>query len=537
MPGTVTEAKSTPWIVAEQFVEERMKLKQSNSRIALALRNAKIHRPSLYMSAKKSFNRALGRAAISTVGGNSTKAVSTKKAALTEWKKQHVSKTGKGTPRNASQSCTSDSVCKAIAAKLDSSNLGCSCQIASDIKSENPTGKTDGTKSATGKTVALKTVNVKPWENDFVKPTSVAEPLHSDVERERMIDRNIARLMTLLQECNERRHNDIGYYLSGRQNGDGTRSYQNDGDTMQTANQKLLKPGRIVYPDSSSPSVSNPLDNSYLSGVLTISSKIPSSPWCFHQLPPLDKVYKTSSIVERNFASYRLPAMKKDCNVCSDCRRTIEQISKQNNKDIPGEMESEHLKRLKYRLKLKERAFLEKELSHDSKKAPALRPQHGSLSSSEIEREHFQSSDKLGDRFSLPKLYLSHHSTILVNHKKERKPKKKIIDALRTMEKSSSVRKQPCYKLAKMDQMNSTNEKSTVNKKSLPLHSKTKEVGSAQKNERSQGFVARVDHPRVLMTPLRGFTPHWNEFPESPMMWRENTEVKEEETTKDSGEV
>lgn len=61
MPGAITETKSTPWTVAEQFVEERIKLKQGNSRVALALRNAKIHRPSLYLSAKKSFDRALGR--------------------------------------------------------------------------------------------------------------------------------------------------------------------------------------------------------------------------------------------------------------------------------------------------------------------------------------------------------------------------------------------------------------------------------------------------------------------------------------------
>ena len=41
MPGAIAETKSTPWTVAEQFVEERIKLKQGNSRVALALRNAK----------------------------------------------------------------------------------------------------------------------------------------------------------------------------------------------------------------------------------------------------------------------------------------------------------------------------------------------------------------------------------------------------------------------------------------------------------------------------------------------------------------
>lgn len=45
-----------------------------------------------------------------------------------------------------------------------------------------------------------------------------------------------------------------------------------------------------------------------------------------------------------------------------------------------------------------------------------------------------------------------------------------------------------------------------------------------------------VDHPRILLTPFRGFTPQWNEFPESPMLWGENTEVQEQKFVKEDSE-
>ena len=111
MPGTVTEAKLTPWTVAEQLVEERIKLKQStSSRIALALRNAKIHRPALYLSAKKSFDEAIERTAINNPGKNGSKT----KTNIAKCKQKHFSEIEKNSSRIAYQSCTNDSVGKAF---------------------------------------------------------------------------------------------------------------------------------------------------------------------------------------------------------------------------------------------------------------------------------------------------------------------------------------------------------------------------------------------------------------------------------------
>ena len=535
MPGAVTGTKSTPWTVAEQFVEERIKLKQSNSRIALALRNAKIHRPSFYLSAKKSFDKALERSTINAEGRNSISTVPTKKACRFTNCKQERS--GLGQRENnlsrkfVSQSCESakrvQSCARTAVAKLDTTKLRCSCEATSDAKPENSLG-TETTKSDNQleKTVALNTVNVKPWENDVVKST--AEPIRSqDAERERRIDRNISRLMSLLQESNEGRHNEF------EKHGNETQSGQQDGDTTQHGNQRLLKPGRIVYSDDTMPRVDN-LNNGCLSGVLMVSSKMPSNPWCLHQLPPVGKVQvnmKLSSNLDRNVSSYRLPALKRDCNLCSECRRTIEQVSRQQGNKMESEVESEHLKRLKKRLKLKERALLEKELSNADKRAPALRPQYGNVSSSKTDLEH-QSSGKLGESFSLPKLYLSHHSTTVGDHEKARKTRTKIADPQKNSEMCSSATRQPCYKLTKMERTSSTKSCSSANKKSAKLP-KSKE---AARGDRSEGSLMSVDHPRILLTPLRGFTPQWNEFPESPMLWRENTEVQDEKIVKEDSE-
>lgn len=429
MPGAVTETKSTSWTVAEQFVEERIKLKQSNSRIALTLGNAKIHRPSLYLSAKKSFDKALERSTINAEGRNSISTVPTRKPCRFTNGKQKRS--GLGLRENnlsrkfASQSCVSakrvQSCARAAVAKLDATKLHCSCETISDAKPENSLGtETNCAKSDNQleKTVALNTVNVKPWENDVVK--SAAEPIRSqDAEREKRMDRNIARLVSLLQESNERRHNEF------ERHGNETQSGQEDGDTTQHGNQRLLKPGRKVYSDKildsddTMPRVDN-LNNNCLSGVLMVSSKMPSNLWCFHQLPPVGKAQvnmKLPSYLDRNVSSYRLPALKRDCNLCSECRRTTEQVSRQQGNRMDSEVESEHLKRLKKRLKLKECALLEKELSNADKRSPAFIPQYDNVSSSETDQEN-QSSGKLDESFSLPKLYLSHHSTTAGDHEK-----------------------------------------------------------------------------------------------------------------------
>lgn len=528
MPGTDTEAKSTSWTVAEQFVEERIKL-QSNSRIALALRNAKIHRPALYLSAKKSFEKALDRATVKTVSGNSINRSAAKKEMIAGLKKVRLSQTEKKIPTIVSHTCASGSGGKDAGSKLDSSKLRCSCVITqSDASPENPLGKNiKGDLDKSDKTVVLNTVNVKPWENDVIKTASVAESLRGDAERERRIDRNISRLMSLLQERNERRHNDLGNYSSEKMNGNGTQLCEDDGDTTQHAGQKLLKPGRLVYSDGSFPRVGN-LDKCCLSGVLTISSKMPSNPWCFHRLPPIDRIQENrkKSNLERNFASYRLPAMAKDCHLCKECQHAVKQVSRHDG----DEMESEHLTRLKDKLKLKECSFLRKELKIVDETSKDLRLEHDNLSPSELDDQ--PKLVKLGEVVSLPKLYMSHHSTTFDNHEKERKARTNLtLDSHRISDISSSATKQSCHKLSKVERMNSTNSsrnKSIANKKSAKL-SISKESASAKKCKRSKGLPTHTDHQRSFMTPLRGFIPHCSEFPESPLLWRENTGVQEEE--------
>ena len=76
-----------------------------------------------------------------------------------------------------------------------------------------------------------------------------------------------------------------------------------------------------------------------------------------------------------------------------------------------------------------------------------------------------------------------------------------------------------------------------MNKKSVKQTNSKEGASSAKKCERSQGLLMRADHPRNLLSPPRGFTPHWNEFPMSPILWRENTEVREEEITKEDSEL
>ena len=525
MPGTVTEAKSTSWTVAEQFVEERIKL-QSNSRVALALRNAKIHRPALYLSAKKSFEKALDRATVKTVNGNSINSSATKKEMITGLKKVRLSQTEKKISTIVSHTCARGSGGKDTESKQDSSKLRCSCVIAqSDASSENPLGKSaKGDLDKSDKTVVLNTVNVKPWENDVIKTASVAESLRGDAERERRIDRNISRLISLLQECDERRHNDLGNYSSEKINGNGTQLCEDDGDTAQHVGQKLPKPGRLVYSDGSFPRVDN-LDKCCLSGVLTISSKMPPNPWCFHRLPPIGRIQENrkKSNLEKNFAGYRLPAMAKDCHLCKECQKADKQMSRHDG----DEMESEHLTRLKDRLKLKERSFLRKELKVVDKTYPVLRLENANLFPSELDDQ--SKPAKLGEVVSLPKLYMSHHSTTFDNHEKGRKARTNLtLDSHRISGICSSATKQSCQKLAKVERMSSTNssrDKSIANKKSAKL-SLSKESASAKRSERFKGLPTHTDHQRNLMTPLRGFTPHCSEFPESPLLWRENTGVQ-----------
>lgn len=535
MPGTVTEPKSTPWKVTAKLVEERIKLKQSNSRIALALHNAKIHRPALYLSTKKPFDCSNGlentiELRNTTVNGqNAIKPIlSSKRGNKINCKPQELS----SQTRNRSQTCSSDVTCK-TGSKLDSKKLRCSCQIAMDTtvynRSENSMEK--GTSAnrtkvdGSDKTVTrMKTVNVKPWTNDTMKTAKIIET-HSNDNGDRRVKKNLTRLFSLLQaECNGRRHDKTAEKKYGHT------TCEDDCDgTAQNASQELLKPGRILYSHRSLPR-DGQLDDSYLSGILLVSSKMPSNPWPFQNLPPIEQVLQNSKkqdfpVLERD---PKLPVIKPVCDLCTECRQTIQNVYRVHGAD----MESENLTRLKHSLKLKEREFLEME-SHFDKSSHKVKFDNEKSSSNELVRDD-QSRSKLGgETFTLPKLYLTHHSAIVAgNQQKTRKMRTKMVDSSMATEMCSNASSQRCYKLAKMERLNSTNisfhdqDKLTKNSAKQP---RTQESSSVQHCERSKGLVRQADdNLRVLMTPLRGFTPHCSDLPESPMLWRDNTELVKE---------
>ncbi|XP_078354392.1 uncharacterized protein LOC144638997 [Oculina patagonica] len=524
MPGAVTEPKSTPWKVTAKIVEERIKLKQNNSRIALALHNAKIHRPGLYLSAKTTFNRGSGFGSTqqNTTGRNqnSIKAIPTKRVNNEVNCKQELwSQTERDISKTRSQTCSSDVSGKTVS-KLDSKKLRCSCQIAMDANSynrsqnlsENSESRARHEKS--DKIVALKTVNVKPWENDGIKTAKNTEPHPSIHDGDKSVKRNLSRLVSLLQECNDMKN----CPSAKTQNSHRTLSCQDDDGTVQHPSQKLLKPGRIVYSHSSD-SHEGQLEDNCLSGILLVSSKMPANPWSFQQLPSIHRVQKhvktpdspVCPVFERG---PRLCEMKPVCNLCTDCRKTFQNVSTVYGPDL----ESENLTRLKYKLKVRERKLLKTEKIVD-KPLYKVRFDSERTSSNELVRDD-QSKSKLGETFTLPKLYLSHHSSATANHQKPRKMKTKMIDSTTTSETCSSVAKQCCYKLAKMmERLNSSNSPRDKLIKKSAKKSKTLQ-------ESSTTLLSQADHLRNLMTPLRGFTPHCSELPESPMLWRENTEVK-----------
>ncbi|KAJ7352763.1 hypothetical protein OS493_034114 [Desmophyllum pertusum] len=493
MPGTVTEPKSTPWkVTANNGLEN-----------TIELRNTTVN------------------------GQNAIKPIpSSKRGNKINCKPQELS----SQTRNRSQTCSSDVTGK-TGSKLDSKKLRCSCQIAMDttvyIRSENSMEK--GTSAnrtkvdRSDKTVTrMKTVNVKPWTNDTMKTAKIIET-HSNDDGDRRVKKNLTRLFSLLQaECNGRRHDKTAEKKYGHT------TCEDDCDgTAQNASQKLLKPGRILYSHRSLPR-DGQLDDSYLSGILLVSSKMPSNPWPFQNLPPIEQVLQNSKkqdfpVLERD---PKLPVIKPVCDLCTECRQTIQNVYRVHGAD----MESENLTRLKHSLKLKEREFLEME-SHFDKRSHKVKFDNEKASSNELVRDD-QSRSKLGgETFTLPKLYLTHHSAIVAgNQQKTRKMRTKMVDSSMATEMCSNASRQRCYKLAKMERLNSTNissqDKLTKNSAKQP---RTQESSSVQHCERSKGLVRQADdNLRVLMTPLRGFTPHCNDLPESPMLWRENTELVKE---------
>ena len=156
------------------------------------------------------------------------------------------------------------------------------------------------------------------------------------------------------------------------------------------------------------------------------------------------------------------------------------------------DMESENLTRLKYKLKLKERELLSMESNFG-------RPP--SSNCNEPARDEPTKFQKLGEKFTLPKLYLTHHSTAIANHPKAKKTRTKMTNSIMSAsEECSNATKQRYYK----------------------LESASSPRGKLAKNSRTKLLKVQGTFSAVLMptTPLRGFTPLC--LTESPMLWREN---------------
>lgn len=506
MPGAVTEPKTSPWKVTAQNVEERIKFKHNRSRIALALRSAKIHRPGLYLSANTTFNcsnSSESAAQLNTTlcNRNSIKTKPSKRANRVNCKQTDDSK-------NRSETCSSDASGRTVS-KLDSRKLRCSRQIATDAnegkKSGNPSEQSGNLAKSkrSEKTVTLKTVNVKPWTNDGVKTARIVKPHLAIDDGDKSTRRNLSRLVSLQQECNDTK----GCSSSGRQRtAHRTLSCQADDGTVQHASQDLLKPGRIVCSHAGVPHDGH-MDENCLSGILLVTSKIPANPCSFQHLPLTEKVprIKTKSDFLAFERGPRLCAMKTACHLCEECRKTFQNVSRVHGPDV----ESEYLTRLKYKLKLKERELLKMESNFDK----TLHKGSEKTCSNELAGDE-PSKCKLGEKFTLPKLYLTHHSTAISDNQKTRKTGTKMTDSHMTgSEECSNARKQFCYKRAKVERLDSKNS---------PRDKLTKNSAKISKVQGSfSALLSQTEHLRMPTTPLRGFTPLRSELTESPMLWRE----------------
>ena len=527
MPGAVTEPKSTSWEVWEvtaQIVEERIKLKQSNTRVALALRNAKIHRPALYASSKRSFNSGLENTTRMTDTAHSrnsrVKTFPPKKVNHVNCKKKLSIEAIR--EKSKSQFFSRDQVPGKSRSKLDLKNLRCSCQIATDTTVCNkcePDPALEKTESRTesddkpDKLVALSTVNVQPWENDAAIKTAseIGEPAdqRSMDDGDRRVRRaDLSRLVSLLHDSSARRQEHMKKCSS------------DDDGTEQHASPKLHRPGRITYAHTSH---RGQVDVSGLSGILLVSSKMPENPWSLEHLPPLPPIQRTNNIkrTKQDVPVFErgpiLSLMKTDCHLCTECRQTFQNVPRLYGAD----KESENLIRLKHSLKLKERQFLEVERSfHKTSQSASF--DNRKTSCVELNEDP---RTKLGEEsVTLPKLYLAHHSTATDRKQKTKKPSlAKITDANMTSEECSNHR---CYKLARIDK-NSAHEK--------PLKNSAKKGSSSKKlGEISGSLQTQANHLGLSTTPLRGFTPYCSDLAESPMLWREDSELKGTEKDEDT---
>ena len=492
MPGVVTEPKTSAWKATAQNVEERIKFKNNDSRIALPLHNAKIHRPGLYLPANRApncSNSSESTAQLDTTfcNRNSSKTKSSKRADMVKCKGICDSKP------NRSETLSSDASGRTVS-KLDSRILRCSCKVAMDPteckKSGNPLEEAGGNLA---KTVKLKVVNVNPWTNDGVKTARIVEPhlAYDNGHNYKSPKRNLTRLVPLLQEYSVVKH----CSSAGRETADRTPLCQADDRTVQQTSQKLPKPGRIVC-SHGDVSQDCHMGENCLSGILRVTSKIPSNPWPFQQLPLAEKA--SPNKVKSDFSMFergpRLSTMKRCCHLCEECRKIFQNASLR----VHGpDMESENLTRLKYKLKLKERELLNVESNFGKTM---------SFNSNELEQDE-PTKCKLGEKFTLPKLYLTHHSTTIADRQKAKKTRtKKTVSNMSAPDECSHATKHRCCKLAKVERLDSA---SFLGGRKLAKNS--------VKIPKVQGSFSAVLMPT---TPLRGFTPLC--LTESPMLWREN---------------
>jgi len=340
-------------------------------------------------------------------------------------------------------------------------------------KSGNPLEEAGGNLA---KTVKLKTVNLNPWTNDEVKTARG----------------NVTRLVSLLQDCSDEKNCSAGREGAANR----TSSCQADDGTPQLTYQKLPKPGRISCSYGGA-SRDCHMGENCLSGILLVTSKLPSNPWSFGQLPLIgrkvtpNKVKSDFSVFERG---PRLSSMKKCCHLCKECRKTFQNISRVHGPD----MESENLIRLKYKLKLREWEMLNMESNFGKTMS----------SNSHVQTQDEPTKCKLGEKFTLPKLYPMHHSTATADHQKARKTRTKMTDSIMPgseQHSTANATKQRCYKLPKVQRLDSS---------SSP---RDKLAKNSAKMPKVQGSFSAALMPS---TPLRGFTPVG--LTESPMLWREN---------------
>ena len=304
-------------------------------------------------------------------------------------------------------------------------------------------------------------MNVNPWTNDGVKKARIIEP-HAIMAK---------------------------------------RTPSDDG-TPQHTSQKLLKPGRIDYCSRGGIPQDCHMGEKCLSGILLVTSKLPANP-CSFPLIKKDMIKQNYPVFER---CPRLSTMRlKVCDLCEVCRKAFQNVRSR----VHGpDMESVNLTRLKDKLKRKERDFLKMECNFN-------KPQHKGSDeawSNELAQDE-TTKCRLREKITLPKLYLTHHSTAIAGHQKARKMRIKMTDSLMTAsENCSNATKQRCNKLTKVERLDKTSSpRDKLAKKSAKIN---KVQGSFSP------LFPRTGHLRMLSTPLRGFTPVC--LPESPMMWREN---------------